>query len=253
MKTPLRTFSASEAGPAPIWVVAVALVNSECKVLMQRRPGESAHGGLWEFPGGKLEAGESPQIAGVRELAEELGVIVSPGDLVPISFAVGETAGSGAGAKRPLTILLHACRTWQAPRNRMLPVNWAGTISMRCRAWTCRRSITRWQTPCAGSSAPPRSDPGLPGAPDGQRYHVPVGKAVGSGYTTASDALPDGIAPPPSQSLPAGEGRCVRLPTGDSLVAEGRTDRQRHDTQPAAFRNHAAQHGLKRHKPQTCC
>ncbi|MBB4859809.1 8-oxo-dGTP diphosphatase [Novosphingobium chloroacetimidivorans] len=78
---------------------------------MQRRPDASAHGGLWEFPGGKLEPGESPQAAGIRELAEELGVDILPDDLIPVSFASGETTGSEP--RRPLIILLHACRTWQ--------------------------------------------------------------------------------------------------------------------------------------------
>lgn len=78
---------------------------------MQRRPEESAHGGLWEFPGGKLEHGEPPELATARELAEELGVIVAPEDLVPISFASGETGDPLARAS--LVILLYACRRWQ--------------------------------------------------------------------------------------------------------------------------------------------
>lgn len=91
-------------------VVAVALLDQDRRVLMQRRRLDSAHGGLWEFPGGKVEAGESPESALVREIAEELGVTIHIGDLAPIAFASGTT--TGPSVVRPLVILLYTCTRW---------------------------------------------------------------------------------------------------------------------------------------------
>lgn len=88
-------------------VVAVALVDADGRVLLQQRPAGKQHGGLWEFPGGKVEAGEAPASAAVRELAEELGVALQVDSLVPVCFAE-----SGAG-ERPVVIMLYACRAWQ--------------------------------------------------------------------------------------------------------------------------------------------
>lgn len=95
---------------SPLWVAAVAMVDEAGRVLMQQRLAGGAHGGLWEFPGGKLEDGEAPEQAAVRELHEELGVVIDPADLAPIGFASGRTAGGDA--LRPLLILLYASRRW---------------------------------------------------------------------------------------------------------------------------------------------
>lgn len=86
----------------PLIVVAAALVAPDGSVCLQRRPLEKAHGGLWEFPGGKVEGGETPEAALIREIAEELGVGLASADLVPAGFA------SGGG----IVILLYACRAW---------------------------------------------------------------------------------------------------------------------------------------------
>ncbi|MCJ2188255.1 NUDIX domain-containing protein [Novosphingobium sp. 2638] len=83
---------------------------------MQQRRFAAVHGGLWEFPGGKLEPGERPETAAVRELEEELGVRIDAAALETVGFASGITAASKdntESAQRPLVILLYACRTWQ--------------------------------------------------------------------------------------------------------------------------------------------
>jgi 8-oxo-dGTP diphosphatase len=92
-------------------VVAVALLDESGQVLMQKRRVGSIHGGLWEFPGGKLEPGESAQLAGVREISEELGLIIDPADLEPLTFASGPTGGQQPGGQ--LVILLYTCRRWR--------------------------------------------------------------------------------------------------------------------------------------------
>lgn len=78
---------------------------------MQQRPEGRVHGGLWEFPGGKVEAGESPESALVREIAEELGIIVAEPDLHPAGFAA--SMGAAEGAEERLVILLYSCSAWE--------------------------------------------------------------------------------------------------------------------------------------------
>ena len=87
-------------------VVAAALVAADGRVLLQQRPAGKQHGGLWEFPGGKLEAGESPEAALVRELGEELGIVVDARDLAPVTFA------SAAAGSRHLLLLLYRITRW---------------------------------------------------------------------------------------------------------------------------------------------
>ncbi|HEX7849088.1 MAG TPA: (deoxy)nucleoside triphosphate pyrophosphohydrolase [Sphingomonas sp.] len=88
-------------------VVAVALIDSGGRVLIAQRPPGKEHAGLWEFPGGKVEPGESPEAALVRELREELGVTVAPENLDPLTFS---SAGRG---ERHLLLLLYRCAVWQ--------------------------------------------------------------------------------------------------------------------------------------------
>jgi len=88
-------------------VVAVAMTDSDGNVLVQRRPPGSSLAGLWEFPGGKIESGETPEQALARELSEELGVIVSPAALVPFAFATHRDG------MRPLILLLYRCDAWE--------------------------------------------------------------------------------------------------------------------------------------------
>lgn len=96
------------AEPAAMLVVAAAMQRSDGNWLMQRRPKEKEHGGLWEFPGGKVEIGESPQTALVREIEEELGARLQPDSLVPAGFATGATQQGD----RPIVILLYTVTRW---------------------------------------------------------------------------------------------------------------------------------------------
>ena len=90
----------------PLLVVAAAMRRGGYW-LMQRRPAHKAHGGLWEFPGGKVEPGETPAAALVRELDEELGIVVDPADCLPLSFAAVPRAGGGV-----LLMLLYRVERW---------------------------------------------------------------------------------------------------------------------------------------------
>ena len=88
-------------------VVAAAMVDGEDRVLLQQRaPGRQMEG-LWEFPGGKVEAGERPEAALARELREELGVETEEAELTPAAFA------SAALGERHLILLLYICRGWR--------------------------------------------------------------------------------------------------------------------------------------------
>ena len=90
-------------------MVALALHDGEGRWLMHRRPPDKHHGGLWEFPGGKVESGENPPSALVREIAEELGIAISAADLQPAGFAQEALADT----PKPIVILLYTCAKWQ--------------------------------------------------------------------------------------------------------------------------------------------
>jgi 8-oxo-dGTP diphosphatase len=89
-----------------LMVAAAALIDADGRVLVQRRPEGKAMAGLWEFPGGKVEPGETPEGALVRELVEELGIDVETACLAPAAFA------SEALGERHLLLLLYVCRKW---------------------------------------------------------------------------------------------------------------------------------------------
>lgn len=90
-----------------ILVVAAALRDGEGRLLLARRPQGKAMAGLWEFPGGKVDPGETPEAALARELEEELAIHVDPGDLTPLTFA------SHAYEDFHLLMPLYGCRRWQ--------------------------------------------------------------------------------------------------------------------------------------------
>ena len=96
--------------PTVLFVVALALVDGRGKILMQRRPSGREHGGLWEFPGGKVEAGETPESALLREIEEELGLCLTMESLSPLTFASGPRGSDRTDDA--IVILLYTCRKW---------------------------------------------------------------------------------------------------------------------------------------------
>jgi 8-oxo-dGTP diphosphatase len=88
-------------------VVAAALADENGRLLLQQRAPDRAMAGLWEFPGGKVEEGELPESALVRELREELGIEIAAADLAPACFASAPNGG------RHMILLLYLCRRWQ--------------------------------------------------------------------------------------------------------------------------------------------
>lgn len=89
-----------------VLVVAVALVDADGRVLIAQRPPGKSMAGLWEFPGGKVDANESPETALCRELHEELGIDVSASCLAPFTFA------SHRYPEFQLLMPLYLCRRW---------------------------------------------------------------------------------------------------------------------------------------------
>ena len=96
----------TEAERPILLVAAVALVDADGRVLIARRPEGKAMAGLWEFPGGKVGPGETPEEALIRELAEELGIDVTEACLAPFSFA------SHRYDDFHLLMPLYVCRVW---------------------------------------------------------------------------------------------------------------------------------------------
>jgi 8-oxo-dGTP diphosphatase len=93
---------------APLLLVsAVALIDADDRVLLARRPEGKSMAGLWEFPGGKVQDGETPEAALIRELDEELGIDTYESCLAPIGFA------SHAYADFHLLMPLFVCRVWE--------------------------------------------------------------------------------------------------------------------------------------------
>lgn len=102
--------TSSSETPAPlrtVLVVAVALVDVDGRVLIAQRPEGRSMAGLWEFPGGKVEPGELPEDALIRELAEELDITVKKSCLAPLTFA------SHVYQHFHLLMPLWVCRRWE--------------------------------------------------------------------------------------------------------------------------------------------
>jgi 8-oxo-dGTP diphosphatase len=117
-----------------VLVTAVALVDRDGRVLIAQRPEGRAMAGLWEFPGGKVEPGETPESALIRELHEELGIDTWASCLAPLSFA------SHAYPDFHLLMPLFVCRKWE------------GQPSAREHAalkWVFPRDLGAWPMPAA--------------------------------------------------------------------------------------------------------
>src|ERR1700735_1503104 len=98
--------SAGTAMPV-VLVAAAALIDADGRVLIAQRPAGKAMAGLWEFPGGKLEAGERPKDTLIRELREELSIAVKEACLAPFTFA------SHSYPEFHLLMPLYLCRRWE--------------------------------------------------------------------------------------------------------------------------------------------
>lgn len=112
MKVRNESFNACPGEEPPsglpiLLVAAAALVDADGRVLVAQRPSGKHLAGAWEFPGGKVELGEPPELALVRELHEELGIDTTASCLAPCGFA------SHAYGEFHLVLLLFACRKWQ--------------------------------------------------------------------------------------------------------------------------------------------
>ena len=97
---------ATEANLRLVLVSAVALVDADGRVLLAQRPAGKPLAGLWEFPGGKVNPGETPEMALIRELSEELGIDVAASCLAPFTFA------SYTYPDFHLLMPLYICRKW---------------------------------------------------------------------------------------------------------------------------------------------
>jgi 8-oxo-dGTP diphosphatase len=111
---------------APLIVVAAALIDADGRLLVQQRPAGKPMAGLWEFPGGKVEAGELPESALIRELREELGIDVEKACLAPACFA------SEALGARHMILLVYICRKWKGmPRAIEAPaIKWVRPLDL---------------------------------------------------------------------------------------------------------------------------
>ena len=98
-----------------VLVVAAALIDRDGRVLLAQRSQDAVLGGLWEFPGGKVEPGETPEDALVRELKEEIGIETWNSCLAPLTFA------SHTYESFHLMMPLYACRKWEGTARPIVP------------------------------------------------------------------------------------------------------------------------------------
>jgi|TARA_R100000789_G_scaffold44784_3_gene45772 8-oxo-dGTP diphosphatase len=110
-----------------VLVSAVALIDIDGRVLLAQRPEGKSLAGMWEFPGGKVEPGETPEVALIRELHEELGIETWQSCLAPLTFASHSYEGFH------LLMPLFACRKWEGvPQGREgQALKWVRPLDMR--------------------------------------------------------------------------------------------------------------------------
>ncbi|MCY4287493.1 MAG: (deoxy)nucleoside triphosphate pyrophosphohydrolase [Aestuariivita sp.] len=118
---------ASTGRPPMMLVVTLALIDRDGRVLLSQRPEGKFLSGLWEFPGGKVRAGEMPEAALIREIDEELGLSITGSCLAPLSFA------SHCYDEQHLLLLLFVCRKWDGiPRpNEGQALKWVGVNELK--------------------------------------------------------------------------------------------------------------------------
>ena len=116
-----------QSGLPVVTVVAIALLDADNRVLLAQRPEGKHLAGTWEFPGGKLEAGETPEAALIRELKEELGIDIRTSCLAPLAFV------SHSYEKFHLLMPLYVCRTWRGKVTAHEGQKLAWVASMRLR------------------------------------------------------------------------------------------------------------------------
>ena len=109
-----------ERRPTAMEVVAAAITDSEDRLLLQQCLPHKRHAGLWEFPGGKVENGESQRFALCREVSEELGVALAEIDLKPAGSANDLSADDG----REIVLFLYTCRQWSGEPHGREGQNW---------------------------------------------------------------------------------------------------------------------------------
>jgi 8-oxo-dGTP diphosphatase len=110
-----------------VLVAAVALIDQDGRVLIAQRPEGKSLAGMWEFPGGKVETGERPEIALIRELKEELDIDVAESCLAPLTFA------SHTYHDFHLLMPLYVCRRWKGQVTSMegQPIKWVRARDLR--------------------------------------------------------------------------------------------------------------------------
>lgn len=123
-----------------VLVSAIALIDSDGRVLLAQRPDGKSMAGLWEFPGGKIEPNETPEEALIRELDEELGINTSASCLAPISFTSHTYTASKTNSAFHLLMLLYICRRW---KGRPQPIE-GGTLK-----WVHARQLRDYPMPAA--------------------------------------------------------------------------------------------------------